>query len=188
MNQPVASDPTSSWQIRMKGKTFKALIGPSAAYFGDHVELSDGGDDFASSVGIGAVVGTKFTWPVGSKPERPRRHRRENLDLTPEREKIWKKWLDIYQAKRLSQGTYIGGLYDIGFDRPEAHAISKDGKMYYAFYADAYRGDVELRGLGEKAYRVSDYVNQVDYGPVKGPTAKISVQFDKYLLLEAAPQ
>jgi alpha-galactosidase len=188
MNQPVASDPTSSWQIRLKGKTFKALIGPSAAYFGDHVELSDGGDDFASSVGIGAVVGTKFTWPVGSKPERPRRHRRENLDLTPKREKIWKKWLDIYQAKRLSQGTYLGGLYDIGFDRPEAHAIAKGGNMYYAFYADMYRGDVELRGLGKKRYRVSDYVNQLDFGTVKGPTAKIRMEFDKVLLLEAAPQ
>jgi alpha-galactosidase len=188
MNQPVASDPTSSWQIRLKGKTFKALIGPSAAYFGDHVELSDGGDDFASSVGIGAVVGTKFTWPVGSKPENPRRHRRENLDLTPEREKTWKKWLDLYQSKRLSQGTYLGGLYDIGFDRPEAHAIAKSGKMYYAFYADMYRGDVELRGLGKKRYSVSDYVNQKDFGTVKGPAAKIRVQFDKYLLLEAAPQ
>ena len=38
-------------------------MGESAPYFGDHVELSDGGSDFASSVGIGAIVGTKFTWP-----------------------------------------------------------------------------------------------------------------------------
>jgi alpha-galactosidase len=188
MNQPVASDPTSSWQIRMKGKTFKALIGPSAAYFGDHVELSDGGDDFASSVGIGAVVGTKFTWPVGSKPERPRRHRRENLDLTPEREKIWKKWLDIYQAKRLSQGTYLGGLYDIGFDRPEAHAISKDGKMYYAFYADFFKGDVELRGLGNRTYRIRDYENGRDLETAKGPIATRKVEFARHLLLEAVPE
>ncbi len=35
----------------------------------------------------------------------------------------------------LSRGEYLGDLYDIGFDRPEAHAIRKAGSMYYAFYA-----------------------------------------------------
>ena len=188
MNQPVASDPESSWQIRLKGKTFKALIGPSAAYFGDHVELSDGGDDFASSVGVGAVVGTKFTWPVGSKPARPGRHRERNIDLTPEREKIWKKWLDIYQEKRLSQGIYRGELYDIGFDRPEAHAIGKDGKMYYAFYAGSFDGKVELRGLENRAYRVKDYENGRELGAVNGPVASLGVRFDRHLLLEAVPE
>src|SRR5262249_28199150 len=47
MNMSVASDPTSSFQVRLKGKTLKALMGDSAAYFGDHVDMSDGGDDFA---------------------------------------------------------------------------------------------------------------------------------------------
>ena len=61
MNMAVASDPESSWQIRLKGKTLKALMGGSIAYFGDHVDMSDGGDDFASTVGIGGVVGTNFT-------------------------------------------------------------------------------------------------------------------------------
>ena len=42
MNNTPASDPTSSWQVRLKGKTFKALMGPSAPFSGDHVELSDG--------------------------------------------------------------------------------------------------------------------------------------------------
>src|SRR6202022_2936758 len=67
MNQAVASDPLSSWQVRHKGKTIKALMGPSAAYAGDHVELSDRANDFASTVGIGAVVSTKFTWPRARK-------------------------------------------------------------------------------------------------------------------------
>jgi alpha-galactosidase len=67
-NMAVASDPHDSWQIRTKGKTLKALMGDRIAYFGDHVELSDERQDFASSVGIGAVVGTEFTWPVGSGP------------------------------------------------------------------------------------------------------------------------
>jgi len=181
MNQPVASDPESSWQVRLKGKTLKALMGPSVAYFGDHVELSDGGDDFASTVGVGGVIGTKFTWPQGVMKD-------SKIDLTPEREKTWKGWLDIYAGKMLSRGAYRGDLYDIGFDRPEAHAIQKDGKMYYAFYADAYQGNVQLRGLQDRAYRVSDYEHGKDLGPVRGPVASLPVQFMKHLLLEAVPE
>jgi len=180
MNQPVASDPTSSWQIRLKGKTFKALMGPQTAYYGDHVELSDGRDDFASTVGIGGVIGTKFTWPVGAKPD-------SRVDLTPEKEKIWKQWVNIYKDKMLPQGEYLGALYDLGFDRPEAHAIRKDGKLYYAFYADAFSGSVALRGLGEGRYTVHDYVNQADFGSVSGPSVRLDVTFEKYLLLEAVP-
>ncbi len=121
LNMSVASDPESSWQVRTKGKSLKALHGDSTAYFGDHVELSDGHDDFASTVGIGGVVGTQFTWPVGSA-SRPR------YDLTPEKEAVWAKWVALYNAKMLSRGKYRGDLYDIGFDRPEAHAIQKDGQ------------------------------------------------------------
>ena len=182
MNQPVASDPESSWQIRLKGKTFKALMGLSAAYYGDHVELSDGGDDFASTVGIGGVIGTKFTWPVGAS-------KNHNYELTAEKEEIWDKWIKIYREKMLPTGTYRGNLYDIGFDRPEAHAIQKDSNMYYAFYADQWQGgEVELRGLEQQAYHVVDYVNVKDYGTVRGPVAKLAVEFEKYLLLEAKPE
>jgi hypothetical protein len=31
-------------------------------------------------------------------------------------------------------------------------------------------------------------VNDVDYGKVKGPTSKLYVEFDKYLLIEAIPE
>jgi alpha-galactosidase len=181
MNQPVASDPESSWQVRLKGKTLKALMGPSVAYFGDHVELSDGGDDFASTVGVGGVIGTKFTWPPGAG-------KRAKIDLTPEREKTWKEWVNIYDEKMLSQGTYRGDLYDIGFDRPEAHAIERDGRMYYAFYADAYEGNVQLRGLQDHVYRINDYEHNESLGTVKGPDASLAVSFRKHLLLEATPE
>ena len=80
VNQAPASDPESSWQVRHKGKTLKALMGPSAPFAGDHVELSDGGDDFASTVGIGAIVSTKFTWPKDPKPK-------DSFLLTPERKR-----------------------------------------------------------------------------------------------------
>ena len=181
MNQPVASDPESSWQIRLKGKTFKALMGPSAPYYGDHVELSDGHDDFASSVGIGAVIGTKFTWPVGSSA-------RSRVDLTPEKEKVWQKWMDIYEANMLPTGEYLGTLYDIGFDRPETHAIRKDNKIYYAIYADSLDGKVELRGLEDQDYKVTDYENGKEYGTVHGPVAELPLKFTNHLLLVAVPE
>ncbi|HPR88306.1 MAG TPA: alpha-galactosidase [bacterium] len=181
MNQSVASDPTSSWQTRLKGKTLKALMGADAAYYGDHVELTDGGDDFASQVGIGAVIGTKFTWPEGAA-------RRPRYDLTPAREQEWKKWTAIYLEQMLPKGTYRGELYDLGYDRPEAHAIAREGRMYYAFYADAYAGEVELRGLEAKSYQVKDYVDGTSYGRVTGPTARIKVDLKKHLLLMATPE
>ncbi|MDR7117233.1 alpha-galactosidase [Caulobacter sp. BE254] len=180
-NQVPASDPLSSWQVRLKGKSLKALMGRDAAYAGDHVELSDGGDDFASSVGIGAVISTKFTWPNEG------RGKDANFRLTPEREAVWRKWADLYSAKMLPKGQYRGELYDIGFDRPEAHAIEKDGQLYYAFYAPRWDGPVELRGLGEGVYRLTDYYNGRDLGSVTAKTARIPAKFEKFLLIEAVP-
>jgi alpha-galactosidase len=181
MNMSVASDPTSSWQIRTKGKTLKALHGDAVAYFGDHVELSDGGLDFASSVGVGGVVGTNFTWPPGSA-------RRNRLDLTAERENLFAHWIGLYREKMLSRGEYLGGLYDIGFDRPETHAIRKGETMYYAFYAPSWEGKVRLRGLANRQYRIVDYERRKDLGMVRGPTGSLDVVFDRHLLLQAEPQ
>jgi alpha-galactosidase len=191
MTQGVASDPTSSWQVRHKGRTLKALMGASTPYFGDHVELTSSGEDFASQIGIGAVIGTKFTWPVGAKPE-------SSAELTPEREKKWAKWSEIYEKTRLPEGSYMGELYDIGFYRPETHSIRKDGKMYYAFYADQkpgrsadepshWKGSVELRGLENKTYTITDYVNNMELATVRGPVARLDVEFTDYLLIEASP-
>lgn len=180
-NQVPASDPLSSWQVRLKGKSLKALMGRDAAYAGDHVELSDGGDDFASSVGIGAVISTKFTWPNEG------RGKDADFLLTAEREALWRRWADIYNAKMLPKGRYLGELYDIGFDKPEAHAVEKDGRLHYAFYAPEWDGEVELRGLGEREYRLTDYFNGVDLGTVRGGAARIPARFERFLLIEAAP-
>jgi alpha-galactosidase len=180
MNQTVASDPLSSWQVRLKGKTIKALMGPSAAYAGDHVELSDHGDDFASTVGVGAVVATKFTWPSDPRPE-------NGLLLTPAKEREWRRWISLYHEKRLPQGRYRGELYDIAFDAPEAHAIEKDGRLYYAFYAERWDGSIELRGLKPGRYSVTDYVNGKSLGMVSVDANRLQVAFERYLLLEATP-
>jgi alpha-galactosidase len=180
-NMSVASDPTSSFQVRSKGKTIKGLMGDDVPYFGDHVELSDNHDDFASTLGIGGVVGTQFVLP--SLVEK-----HGQFDLTPDHEKSFKKWLELYREKGLSRGQYLGTLYDIGFDLPEAHVIRRDKKMYYAFFAGNWKGAVELRGLEDRPYHVVDYVEGKDFGMVRGPVAHLSANFSKHLLLEATPQ
>lgn len=181
MNQAVASDPTSSYQIRHKGKTYKALI-EKIAYFGDHVELSDHADDFASSFGVGAVLGTKFTWPK----DNPKTN--EKNVLTPEREIIWKKWFQLYNKKMLSKEKYLGSLYDIGYDIPETHVIQKADTLHYAFYNADWSGEIELRGLSDKTYRVRDYVNDIDLGKVSAMNPRINTTFKQSLLIEVYPE
>jgi alpha-galactosidase len=180
-NMSVASDPTSSFQVRSKAKTLKALMGDTIPFFGDHVELSDGANDFASTVGVGGVVGTQFVIPSLVA-------KRSRSDLTPAREKEFEKWLGIYRDKMLSRGQYLGQLYDIGFDVPETHVIRKDQTMYYAFFAKRWKGPVELRGLEDRNYSVVDYVTGKSLGTVSGPSAHLPVEFDGNLLVEVRPQ
>ena len=181
INQAVASDPTSSRQIRQKRMAFAAMA-PGLAYYADHVELSDGGLDFASQVGVGGVIGTKFTWP------KPNPHATENGGslLTEEKEALLRKWVPIYKEKMLSKGTYLN-LYNYGFDKPEAHVISKDGALYYAFYADEWDGKpIELRGLdASKTYTVTEYTadTPVTY-EVKGDNPVIKPVFKGNYLIE----
>lgn len=184
MNQAVSSDPQSSWQIRLKGKTIKALAGSKVAYYGDHVELSDDKSDFESTFGIGGVIGTKFTWPEDSHVNLET----GNIALTLEKEKKWKKWIDLYNNKMLPKGTYLGGLYDIGFDYPEGHVISKGDTLYFAFYATEYKGNLELRGLDQnKKYKINDYVNNIDMGIISSSANKIKASFEQFKLIEAIP-
>ncbi len=185
-NMSVASDPESSFQVRFKGKTLKGLMGDNVAYFGDHVELSDNHDDFASTVGVGGVIGAQFVLPALAV-------KRSIFDLSPAREQEFAKWLAIYKDKMLSRGQYMGELYDIGFDRPEAHAIKKESEgdapiMYYAFFAPRWDGSIELRGLEDRTYHVTDYETGQDFGTVHGPTAKLPAKFARHLMLEAQPQ
>lgn len=177
-NQFVSSDPLNSWQIRLKGKVYRA-IAPQIAYYGDHVELSDGGDDFATSFGIGAVIGTKFTWPEDNPDQS------ESFLLTPEKEVKWKRWIDLYNQKMLSKGEYLGGLYDIGFDLPETHVIRKGDRTYYAFFNPDWEGEIEFRGLEkDKDYLAFDYVNEKNIAEFSGNEPRIKVRFKNHLLIE----
>ncbi|MBV9573655.1 MAG: alpha-galactosidase [Acidobacteriales bacterium] len=196
MDQAVTADPVGAVQVRRRIKMYKALLGPEAAVYGDHVELSamtrvghdwsEHGDDFASTIGTGGVVGTKFVWPDPGPKFKA-------VNLTEQKEQHWQKWIGIYNEKMLSKGTFLP-LYTYGYDFPEAYAIEKDGKMYYAFFASdqsPWKGEVTLRGLKPGTYRVMDYGSGKDLGPVRaaaGIDPKLNPEFSDHLLLEVTPQ
>ena len=205
MDQAVTADPVGSVQVRRRVKMYKALLGPRAAIYGDHVELTrligantnhelDIGSDFASTLGTGGVLGTKFTWPDYGPQYK-------TVYLDDQKLDHWKKWIALYNEKMLSKGNFLD-LYVYGYDLPEGYAIEKDGIFYYAFYAPEragkakagsvtpayWDGEIELRGLSDKRYRVRDYVNSKDYGTLSGPTAHLHVDFQNNLLLQATPE
>ena len=180
MNQAVASDPTSSAQIRMKRKVYGAMV-PDMAYYADHIELSDDENDYGTQIGIGGVIGSKFTWPKKNPNVRG-----DGYLLTPEKEALLKKWVAIYNDKMLSKGDYLN-LYDIRFDTPETHVISKDGAMYYAFYAEEWNGgEIELRGLeADKTYTVTEYTtDELKTYTVEGSNPVITPVFTRDYLIE----
>ncbi|HEY1658449.1 MAG TPA: glycoside hydrolase family 36 protein [Candidatus Sulfotelmatobacter sp.] len=196
IDQAVTADPVGAVQVRRRIKMYKALLGPEAAVYGDHVELSamtrvgkddwsEHGSDFASTIGTGGVVGTKFVWPDPAPKFKA-------VNLTAEKEAHWKKWIGIYNEKMLSKGDFRD-LYVYGYDVPEAYAIEKDGKMYYAFFAPTaaeWKGEVELRGLKAGSYHVVDYADGKDLGTVEakdGIAPKLAADFKEHWLLEVSP-
>ena len=195
MDQAVTADPVGAVQVRRRIKMYKALLGPEAAVYGDHVELSamtrvgqnwsEHGTDFASTIGVGGVVGTKFVWPDPAAKYKP-------VLLTEGKEGHWKKWIGIYNQKMLSKGTFRN-LYVYGYDMPEGYAIEKDGKMYYAFFTPnsaEWKGEVELRGLKSGSYYVADYADGKDLGTVEateGKAPRLTTEFKEHLLLEVFP-
>ncbi|MGA8220236.1 MAG: glycoside hydrolase family 36 protein [Candidatus Acidiferrales bacterium] len=200
IDQAVTADPVGSVQVRQRIKMYKALLGARAAVYGDHVELTriqnpngnekDLGSDFASTLGTGGVLGTKFTWPdYGPKLS--------DVNLTPAKEAHWKKWIGLYNEKMLSRGDFRN-LYVYGYDVPEGYAIEKDGAMYYAFFApeaangapktESWSGEIELRGLAPGKYHVVDYVNNKDLGTVTAPDARLKATFTGQLLIEATKE
>ncbi len=197
IDQAVTADPVGSVQVRRRIKMYKALLGPEAAVYGDHVELSamtpmgngnwsEHGSDFASTLGTGGVPGTKFVWPDPGPKYKP-------VALTEEKEEHWKKWIGLYNQKMLSKGEFRD-LYVYGYDVPEAYAIEKDGKMYYAFFTDPtkpFAGEIELRGLMPGKYEAVDYTDGKDFGAVQaedGKPVRLKTEFKDHLLLEVRPK
>ena len=157
-------------------------MSPALAYYGDHVELTDNGNDFASQIGTGSVIGTKFTWP------------KDNPDvtdgpfvLTPEKEALIRKWMKIYKENNLARGEYRN-LYTWGFDYPEAHVIAQNGALYYAFYVDdvPFAGTIELRGLNpDKTYTAVEYTaDEPKEYVIDGSDPRMEVAFERSYLLK----
>ena len=69
----------------------------------------------------------------------------------------------------------------------EAGKPSKAGRPAKGSIAGESKGQVELRGLQARQYRVVDYVNNIDYGTVTGPNARLHAEFNNSLLLQATP-
>jgi alpha-galactosidase len=173
---------------------YKALMGARAPVYGDHVELTESmrrggrqvniGDDFASTVGLGGVIGTKFVWP-----QTDAKYQREAL--TPEKNLLWKKWTDIFHEKMLPSGDFLN-LYTIGYDSPEGYVVRKAGRMYYAFFAanpdENWKGELDLRGLTPGRYRVFDYPGNKDLGVLDARSPRVAAEFTGSLLLEVSRQ
>jgi alpha-galactosidase len=192
VDQVVASDPMSSEQVRIKGKTFKALFGNKIAYSGDHVELTNRkwddkkgkfvvykDEDFASMIGIGGVPSTKFTSPHAVQVD-------SSLMLTAEKKNVWKKWMDLYAEIKLSEGEYLN-LYDIAFDKPETHVIKKDNTLYYSLFADSFNGTFEFRGLKPNVrYKVREMISGNYLGEVNKNSPRMELNFNSYLILKTS--
>jgi len=183
-NSPVTSDPVGSWQIRTRGKVLKALFGPSAAVLSDHIELTrlqddlserEGPPDFASALAVGAVLELKAPG-FSSEEERAE----------------YARWLGLWRGLDAARGEYLGGLYDVGFGRPEGHAVRlPDGSVLYGFFVpwgEEFLGAVELRGLEPgRAYAVLDAASGEVLGRISGPAGRVFVRFAGSVLLRAIP-
>ncbi len=182
-NQTVSSDPLSSWQIRHRGKIYHALLGSKVAYYGDHVELADGKNDFASTIGVGGVPGTKFTLVETRKMEEGSKL------LTAENKQLWARYFEAYATERPSQGHYLN-LYDIAYDHPEIHVLQKEDVYYYGVFSKGeFKGKISMKGLAPDVnYQIIDYINnKILFSDITGNANEINVEFDKSLLIKAVP-
>jgi len=190
LNQTVASDPLDSWQVRLKGKTFRALYGRRESYSGDHVELTNrpwdpalqkflprGTEDFASTLAVGGVPASKFTLAGVEQAD-------SSLILDGAKFEYYQKWLAIYDREEMSECDYLN-LYDIVFDLPETHVIRKRDTYYYSFFSgEHFHGTVELRGLPKGRYRASDLLTGNGLADVRSDSPFLNLDFERNAIIK----
>ncbi len=128
-------------------------------------------DDFESAMGTGAQIATFYE--TLTEPEAAR----------------WERWFRMYREMGLASGEYLN-LYDLAFDRPEAHVVRKGGALYYGLFAELWNQNrpLALRGLDrDKTYEVYDYANERPLGTVSGSNPRLKVSFKGSLLLRVRP-
>ena len=191
VNQTVASDPLSSWQVRLKGKTFKALYGNKESYSGDHVELTNriwneklqqfipyGQEDFASTLAVGGVPSSKFTVSGIEQAD-------SSLILDKTKAKYYRRWIQIYNTEKMSEGTYLN-LYDIAFDKPETHVIKKGDIYYYFFFSNnSFKSKVRLRGLEKGEYKIYNLYSGKLISIINSESPYVNLNFSKHFLIKA---
>ena len=172
-----ASDPVNTGQVRRRIKVEKAIRGPNFCV-GDCYQVpleewkgSSVPDSFESAMGTGAQVTTFYSALTGVEQSR------------------WERWFKLYRDLKLSSAEYLN-LYDIAFDKPEAHVVRKGDELFYGFFADVWpvNRPIELRGLDKgKTYEVTDYAHDQPLGRVPGARPYLSHSFKDSLLLRATP-
>jgi len=65
--------------------------------------------------------------------------------------------------------------------------IIKGDTLFYAFYADEWKGKIEFRGLSNSRYLIKDYVNKMDIGTITKDNPILETSFIRNLLVEAIP-
>ncbi len=154
-NMAVTSDPLI-YQITGRIKMYKALLGDDFPVLEEYVGVL-AGPTYPLVIGTGGVPGTFNTIPDGYHDS----------------------WMPVYQKYELSRGGQYLNLYDLAFDYPEAHVITKDQKFYYAFYTHPWKqlgsfthnenrvwrfghgNDYKVKEKVEFAYPIENYSGEV---------------------------
>ena len=194
MDQAVTADPVGPRQIRQRIKMYKALLGPEAAVYGDHVELSEmsGWTRTTGSRSGGTSPrpsGRAGSWerssrgpttagssrPSSSTPRRKPTGRSGSASTTRAAFRAGRSWTSTSWAttsRRATRSRRTDGCTT----RSSPRTRPRPG-----------RGDVELRGLKPGRYAVRDPVEGTDLGVVDAARPFLTTSFTHHLLLEATP-
>lgn len=172
-----ASDPINNEQVRRRIKLEKAIHGPTFCV-GDCYQVPmdewDGAsvpESFESVIGTGGQLTTYYT------------------DLDSIQLEKWKRMFHAYRRLGLSSAEYLN-LYDIVFDKPEAHVVRKGESLYYGFFAPfwARMNGIEIRGLKKnQSYQVYDTIQNKPLGIVQGDNPVLYMGFKDHLLIKLTP-
>lgn len=165
-----ASDATSKDQVMQKLKVEKALNG-SKAYFNPGYVLPESKEDWGydpceidECVAMGGYFETYYT------------------ELSAEKKITWLEWMKIYREEQIYKGEYLN-LYDIEFDKPSVH-VTKNNNIYYYFAQGPFEGELEIRGLEDAKYKVSDLYSKEFIANIKGPLATVDIKKESNIYLK----
>ncbi len=150
------------------------------------MELSDGGDDFASTSASARIPSTKFTWPKDTdKPT-------DKLPpggfvLTPAEGALWRKWIALYQEHAVARGSISASSTTSASTSPKPTSSPPAASCTMPSTPNRWNGPIALRGLGKGEYRLTNSFTGEPLGSATAAHNSINAKFDKFLLVEAAP-